>query len=174
MSFTQANAERATPTRFKASWPPHQTRLAEVSARPRRWRYRKKRASKGRPRTVRDLCCVGICDMNQNESKPRHSMYAIYACIDPPNPNVGIYGILWHTWSIWAMAHSTNHFTTSNPGPAWQTLCKGPRPMETVGFSQKSGLARSHVRTEAVVPFPTTLGGSTPSGRIVNHLSCAL
>ena len=32
------------------------------------------------------VCIIGIM--------PRHSMYAIYAYIDPPNhPNVGIYGI---------------------------------------------------------------------------------
>ena len=32
-------------------------------------------------------------------TRPRHSMYAIYAYIDPQNhPNVGN---IWHTWSVW-------------------------------------------------------------------------
>ena len=37
-----------------------------------------------------DSCSAGACDL---PPKPRHSMYAIYPYIDPPNhPNVGIYG----------------------------------------------------------------------------------
>ena len=35
----------------------------------------------------------------QSYNIPRHSMYAIYAYIDPQNhPNVGM---IWHTWSVW-------------------------------------------------------------------------
>ena len=38
-------------------------------------------------------CLVGTCRV-WDSSMPIHSMYAIYAYIDPPNhPNVGIYGI---------------------------------------------------------------------------------
>ena len=47
---------------------------------------------------------IQIChtlDTDVRPAYPRHSMYTIYAYIDPQNhPNVGMYGNVWHTWSV--------------------------------------------------------------------------